>query len=131
VRIVTKLLFPRLDETPSTELDDPLNEAAVNAMLASPSITDPSMVFKSEGDVEKGSIQVENKRQSSESKRPDPKKYRAVVRVEIHDTGVGLRKQDIIEYVMLRVVADRSVIACSRLMSRLKLGEGKEERGLV
>lgn len=52
----------------------------------------------SEGDVEKGSVHVETRRQSLEEwrKREDPRST-AVVRVEVHDTGVGLRKQDVLE----------------------------------
>jgi hypothetical protein len=56
-------------------------------------------------DIEKGSIALESRRLSRDSvmtsarekeeeKRPPTK---AVVRVEVHDTGVGLRKSDIIE----------------------------------
>ncbi len=60
-------------------------------------------------DVEKGSIQLESRRMSRDSSgvhktvglgagvEEERRKMKAVVRVEIHDTGVGLRKQDIIE----------------------------------
>ncbi|KAK4683944.1 hypothetical protein P7C73_g6264, partial [Tremellales sp. Uapishka_1] len=91
VRIVTKLLYPRLEPTPSTELDDPLNQAAINLQKT----------LALEGkDVEMGSVMIENGRMSTEhikEKAEEQRKHKAVIRVEIHDTGVGLRKQDVIE----------------------------------
>lgn len=54
-------------------------------------------------DLEKGSVTIEQKRLSRESgrdKEEEKKKVqKAVVRVEIHDTGVGLKKTDVVEYV--------------------------------
>lgn len=57
-------------------------------------------------DLEKGSVTMEQKRMSRESGRDKEKEeekkkvQKAVVRVEIHDTGVGLKKTDVMEYVM-------------------------------
>lgn len=58
-------------------------------------------------DLEKGSVTMEQKRMSKESGRDKEKEeekkkvQKAVIRVEIHDTGVGLKKTDVIEYVLL------------------------------
>lgn len=120
VRIVTKLLYPRLEPTPGMEIDDPLREAAINLQkqqemeeatrresvdLEKDRITPP----KSHGDLEKGSIHLETQRQSGEFKRPpsgagsaamrdkDREPPKAVIRVEVHDTGVGLKKIDLEE----------------------------------
>lgn len=62
------------------------------------------------GDVEKGSVHHETARHSGEWPRPgsdsgmrerredkDKEEPKAVIRVEIHDTGVGLRKEDLEE----------------------------------
>lgn len=59
------------------------------------------------GDLEKGSIKAESRRMSRDSafaagvkeKHEEEKRpvLKAVVRVEIHDTGVGLRTSDVIE----------------------------------
>lgn len=43
-------------------------------------------------DLEKGSVDVEKLRLSKKRKMPQ-----AVVRVEVHDTGTGFRKQDLVE----------------------------------
>ncbi|WWD17522.1 hypothetical protein CI109_101963 [Kwoniella shandongensis] len=119
VRIVTKLLYPRLEPTPATEIDDPLRQAAVNlqkqqeleesdkanrtaAPLQHPF---PSHVTGT-ADPEKGSVNAESRRYSKDSwlkekekEREEEKKrvQKVVVRVEVHDTGVGLRKQDVID----------------------------------
>lgn len=55
-----------------------------------------------EVDLEKGSVPLETRRQSRDSIREKEngeqrRREKAVVRVEIHDTGVGLKKQDVIE----------------------------------
>jgi signal transduction histidine kinase len=98
VRIVTKLLYPRMDPTPASEIDDPLNQAARNS-VANTEVADR---FSNAGDVEKGSLPVENRRYSRDStrereEREERNRHKAVVRVEVHDTGVGLKKQDVIE----------------------------------
>lgn len=108
VRIVTKLLYPRFEPTPSAEIDDPLCIAAANASAQgqihaidekeSPSTTvDGGFGY----DLEKGSVPLETRRQSRDSSRDkdrdERRRNKAVVRVEIHDTGVGLKKQDVIE----------------------------------
>lgn len=137
VRIVTKLLYPRLEPTPATELDDPLRQAAINlqrqqeieesekARAGTPIRSFPanshslpshprSRPDSGRGthahtlmDLEKGSVTMEQKRMSKESGRDKEKEeekkkvQKAVIRVEIHDTGVGLKKTDVIEYVLL------------------------------
>jgi signal transduction histidine kinase len=128
VRIVTKLLYPRLEPTPGIEADDPLVEAARNlanqqahesaekresadnekigAGVAFPKLRSQSV------DLEKGVLSVESARHSREfpgtgtgagtgwnmnmrdGMREEPK---AVIRVEVHDTGVGLKKTDLDE----------------------------------
>ena len=103
VRIVTKLLYPRLEPTPAVEIDDPLRLAAVNKEVNAESGTLP----KGDLDIEKAGLTVEptdggSRRQSKDSgvmreRDESVGKFKAVVRVEVHDTGVGLRKQDIIE----------------------------------
>lgn len=123
VRIVTKLLYPRVDPTPGVEEDDPLKQAAANLEAAQQMeeasrmerlATMGSIGTNASVDVEKGSVALESRRMSKESGmfRPgemaekerekermeeDRRKRKAVVRVEIHDTGVGLRKADVIE----------------------------------
>jgi len=100
VRIVTKLLYPRPEPTPATEIDDPLRQAAENADQIQQIEDRERMERYNLGDIEKGSVIMENRRQSrdlSKDKDDESKRYKAVVRVEIHDTGVGLKKQDVIE----------------------------------
>lgn len=58
-------------------------------------------------DMEKGSVALESRRMSKDSTYTAPREksegeekkpiHKAVVRVEIHDTGVGLRASDVIE----------------------------------
>ncbi|OCF42763.1 two-component system sensor protein [Kwoniella heveanensis CBS 569] len=84
VKIVTKLLYPRLEPTPAMEIDDPLRQAAMN--------------LQKQQEIE----QIErSERLATESTldREEEKKriQKVVVRVEVHDTGVGLRKQDVID----------------------------------
>jgi signal transduction histidine kinase len=145
VKIVTKLLYPRVEPTPSTEIDDPLQLARVNAArqahitpindrdaitpvinektgstmvddqaedkekawtTTGPSTANASATWGS-GDVEKA-VQVPTltadggRRRSVDSakertERDERNRYKAIVRVEVHDTGVGLRKQDVVE----------------------------------
>ncbi|KIR40777.1 two-component system sensor protein [Cryptococcus deuterogattii 99/473] len=131
VRIVTKLLYPRLEPTPATEPDDPLHQAAINlqrqqeieesekALSGTPtrsfaansqsvpshprSRPDSAKGIHAHAlmDLEKGSVTIEQKRLSRESgrdKEEEKKKVqKAVVRVEIHDTGVGLKKTDVLD----------------------------------
>ncbi|AFR92243.1 two-component system sensor molecule [Cryptococcus neoformans C23] len=133
VRIVTKLLYPRLEPTPATEPDDPLRQAAINlqrqqeieesekARAGTPIRSFPanshslpshprSRPDSGRGthahtlmDLEKGSVTMEQKRMSKESGRDKEKEeekkkvQKAVIRVEIHDTGVGLKKTDVID----------------------------------
>ncbi|WVF71708.1 hypothetical protein IAT40_006516 [Kwoniella sp. CBS 6097] len=123
VKIVTKLLYPRLEPTPALEIDDPLRQAAENLQkqqeieqierserLATEStLVGGSVHAHGHGngvaDLEKGSIAMEIRRQSRDSakdrekdKEEEKKRIqKVVVRVEVHDTGVGLRKQDVID----------------------------------
>lgn len=136
VRIVTKLLYPRVEPTPSSEIDDPLRIAQLNAEAQSHAHVhavaqtyDPSAVGRGKkegsgidgseeekleygaGDVEKGlphstatAANVLEMRRNSwnsarerEREREEKNRFKAIVRVEIHDTGVGLKKQDVIE----------------------------------
>lgn len=122
VRIVTKLLYPRIDPTPAVEADDPLRQAALNleANLEVTHAKEPATgmerheTLASTGthgsiDIEKGSIAMEARRMhkdvhdarhgEKERERIEDEKRRskAVVRVEVHDTGVGLKKSDVIE----------------------------------
>jgi hypothetical protein len=118
VRIVTKLLYPRTEPTPNTEIDDPLVQAAINLEIAQKMEEANKLVREEGGDAEKGSIQAEAVRYSRDSantarihslvgatlgekikekEEADKRKRKAVVRVEIHDTGVGLRKEDLLE----------------------------------
>lgn len=120
VRIVTKLLYPRTEPTPNTEIDDPLVQAAINLEIAQKMEEANKLVREEGGDAEKGSIQAEAVRYSRDSantarihslvgttlgekikekEEADKRKRKAVVRVEIHDTGVGLRKEDLLECV--------------------------------
>jgi signal transduction histidine kinase len=106
VRIVTKLLYPRMGPSPENEIDDPLDQAARNS-AAQERPQSQTQAFEmqrygSSPDVEKGSLHIEAKRQSRDEAREQQEKeernrHKAVVRVEIHDTGVGLKKQDVIE----------------------------------
>lgn len=99
VRIVTKLLYPRIESTPGFELDDPLRIAADNREKQEQTDDEERIERFASGDTEKGSIAMENWRQSRDLKEKEEEKrsHKAVVRVEIHDTGVGLKKQDVIE----------------------------------
>ena len=103
VRIVTKLLYPRMQPTPATELDDPLRQAAVNLKNQQKLEEGERMERWAKGDVEKGSIMLDERRVSHGSvgsvkeTHEEKKRRKAVVRVEIHDTGVGLKKEDVIE----------------------------------
>lgn len=106
VRIVTKLLYPRFGPTPSVELDDPLKIAAENANSTAHSgkqfedTSDDKAGMTCLPDLEKGSVPLESRRQSlgsSREKEAEKRREKAVVRIEIHDTGVGLKKQDVIE----------------------------------
>jgi len=111
VRIVTKLLYPRLEPTPGLEIDDPLHQAAVN-LQAAQDMEEATRMERlgtmSNADPEKGSVAIESRRMSRDSggirekderdRQEEPRVLRkAVVRVEIHDTGVGLKKNDVIE----------------------------------
>ncbi|WVQ67940.1 uncharacterized protein L199_006145 [Kwoniella botswanensis] len=107
VRIVTKLLYPRMEPTPATEIDDPLRQAAMNLQKQQEiehHERNERLILASSGgmiDIEKGSVPLEIRRQSRdfEKEKEEEKKkvQKVVVRVEIHDTGVGLRKQDVID----------------------------------
>ncbi|WVO16425.1 hypothetical protein L204_104101 [Cryptococcus depauperatus] len=131
VRIVTKLLYPRLEDTPAVEEDDPLRLAAINLQrqqeleqtekhertfaLIQPvsqqtlgrhgSHSSKGHIPPSNLDIEKGDIMLEQKRLSKDSgmireKEKEGKKnkiQKVVVRVEVHDTGVGLRKTDVMD----------------------------------
>ncbi|WRT66117.1 uncharacterized protein IL334_003070 [Kwoniella shivajii] len=109
VRIVTKLLYPRMEPTPAVELDDPLRQAAVNLQkqqeIEQTERTERLALHGGLGhggmDVEKGSVHLEIQRQGRdiEKEREEERRrvQKVVVRVEIHDTGVGLRKQDVID----------------------------------
>ncbi|WVQ72758.1 hypothetical protein IAR50_002318 [Cryptococcus sp. DSM 104548] len=155
VRIVTKLLYPRLEETPAMEEDDPLRQAAINlqrqqqleesdkqvqgrnSFTVQPAPTQAthstlhgflhrshsfshnnshSRPHSTKGssppnvDVEKGSISMEVRREREsalfkerererEREREEERKkvQKVVVRVEVHDTGVGLKKTDLLD----------------------------------
>nr|XP_018263320.1 two-component system sensor protein [Kwoniella dejecticola CBS 10117]OBR85478.1 two-component system sensor protein [Kwoniella dejecticola CBS 10117] len=109
VRIVTKLLYPRMEPTPAVELDDPLRQAALNLQKQQEiehHERNERLQLGSAGgmiDIEKGSVAMENRRQSRDLEKQNSEEERkksvqkVVVRVEIHDTGVGLRKQDVID----------------------------------
>ena len=143
VKIVTKLLYPRMEPTPSVEIDDPLRIARVNAENQAHAQITPVPMTQGEGDAEKareemvedkekgmmtgqssmnasatwGSGDLEKatqvpplmqdppgRRSSRDSgreqrERDERNRYKAIVRVEVHDTGVGLRKQDVVEWV--------------------------------
>lgn len=128
VKIVTKLIYPRLDVSDSNEdLEGPLREATENLhrQQADEAETKESGRFSSDNekappqgrtslDVEKGSIHLESLRHQNDPKamaaaaaiekeslrRSASKlKQKAIVRVEIHDTGIGLKKDDLDEYV--------------------------------
>jgi signal transduction histidine kinase len=106
VRIVTKLLYPRMGPSPENEIDDPLDQAARNSAAQERPQSQPQAFemqrYGSGPDVEKGSLHIEARRHSRDEAREQQEKeernrHKAVVRVEIHDTGVGLKKQDVIE----------------------------------
>jgi signal transduction histidine kinase len=120
VRIVTKLLYPRMDTESEEEVEDHLKEAAENQQkqkqdshLSHGSFaSDGSKRFSSDSmrpgmDVEKGSIHLESLRHASDPKmlesvpmvqpKVDKSRQKAIVRIEIHDTGVGLKKNDLDE----------------------------------
>jgi len=133
VRLVTKLLYPRMDiETiEDEEVEDHLKEAAENQQkqkmdshfshgsFASDGTGTGTKRFSSDSaisimgmgkpgsDVEKGSIHLESLRHTSDPKtlesvpmargKVDKADRKAIVRVEIHDTGVGLKKGDLDE----------------------------------
>ena len=128
VRIVTKLLYPRLDLSTSTSEDDlegPLREATENSQRQqheeaemresgrfSSDVEKPTIQGsgRTSLDVEKGSIHLESLRHLSDPKaviappmerglqRAGSKtRHKAIVRVEIHDTGIGLKKDDLDE----------------------------------
>lgn len=127
VRIVTKLIYPRLDLTTSNDdLEGPLREAAENlhrqqqaeAAESKRYSGDLEKVVAGHGrgslDMEKGSIHLESLRHQHDPKltqtttssgangneRDERWKRKAIVRVEIHDTGIGLKKDDLEEYVV-------------------------------
>jgi signal transduction histidine kinase len=128
VKIVTKLIYPRLDLTSSNEdLEGPLRQATENAHQQAEEAkeagrtssdekrsTQGTMLDAAPGrrslDVEKGSIHLESLRHQNDPKevlappmergpQRDGSKMRqkAIVRVEIHDTGIGLKKDDLDE----------------------------------
>lgn len=119
VKIVTKLLYPRLDLTSSDEdLEGPLREAAENLHRQQQDEAEARGSNRYSGDVEKitsgrasldmekGSIHLESLRHQNDPKamvappmsRTDGKaRQKAIVRVEIHDTGIGLKKDDLEE----------------------------------
>ncbi|ODO08017.1 hypothetical protein I350_03600 [Cryptococcus amylolentus CBS 6273] len=149
VRIVTKLLYPRLEETPAMEEDDPLRQAAINlqrqqqleetdkqvqgrtstsvqpAPVQATHSTLHGFLHRSHSlshtnsqsrphstkgsspvavDLEKGSISMEVRRDrdsmlAREKEREEERKrvQKIVVRVEVHDTGVGLKKTDLLD----------------------------------
>lgn len=125
VRIVTKLIYPRMDtESIEEEVEDHLKEAAENqqkqqhthlshgsfASDGSKRFSSDSMTGMRSGmgmDVEKGSIHLESLRHASDPKmlesvpmvqpKVDKSRQKAIVRIEIHDTGVGLKKNDLDE----------------------------------
>jgi signal transduction histidine kinase len=129
VKIVTKLLYPRMVDTEEEdeEVEDHLKEAAENQQkqkldshLSHGSFaSDGTKRFSSDStksmgmgimrggmDVEKGSIHLESLRHASDPKmlesapmkqKVDKANRKAIVRVEIHDTGVGLKKGDLDE----------------------------------
>jgi signal transduction histidine kinase len=103
VRIVTKLLYPRFDPTPGVEIADPLSRGSGGEDAQSGETLTPDR--GDEGDLEKGSVHAEQVRGAKDrdsvirkQEEEETRRRKAVVRVEVHDTGVGLRKQDIIEY---------------------------------
>lgn len=89
------------------EIDDPLNVAADNANATVQAhvkhiedYTHEKVAVIGHVDLEKGSVPLETRRHSREStreKETERRREKAVVRIEIHDTGVGLKKQDVIE----------------------------------
>ncbi|EIW70916.1 hypothetical protein TREMEDRAFT_73601 [Tremella mesenterica DSM 1558] len=116
VRIVTKLLYPRLDPTPGVEADDPLVLAAQNLQRQQEMERDSRLARLSLGkykvnrrtssvngwgeDEEKGSVQLEDMRSSKDGRRDEEDKRlgKAVIRVEVHDTGVGLKRSDMADH---------------------------------
>lgn len=127
VRIVTKLLYPRFDVLPDTstgetltaedEVESHLKEAAENVQKqqlgtcgdAVRRASSESARINTSMDIEKGSIHLESLRHVSDPKMlqsvpmvpekrdTDKSKQKAIVRVEIHDTGIGLKKDDLDE----------------------------------
>ncbi|KAL7421501.1 hypothetical protein Q5752_003270 [Cryptotrichosporon argae] len=105
VRVVTKLLYPRVDGTPASELDDPLRQAAANLERQQQlEAAEAAHRAAASPDPEKGSAAIEAIRHSRDERRatvaPGPApgervRAKAVVRVEVHDTGVGLRNEDL------------------------------------
>jgi signal transduction histidine kinase len=122
VRIVTKLLYPRMDPAEAeitTEdglVEDHLKEAAENQQKQRGSFASEQdgRRFSTESnanfagvDIEKGSVHLESLRHTSDPKtlesvpmvpeKKDKVNRKAIVRIEIHDTGVGLKKGDLDE----------------------------------
>jgi signal transduction histidine kinase len=126
VRIVTKLIYPRLDLATSNEdLEGPLREAAENLHKQQQAEAADSKRYSGDLekmgtasgrdslDMEKGSIHLESLRHQHDPKlsqshtsheavtprdgRDDKSRRKAIVRVEIHDTGIGLKKDDLEE----------------------------------
>ena len=94
---------------------------------------DPSLL----NDIEKGSVHLEKRRQLLDSireKEEERRSRRVVVRVEIHDTGVGLRRQDVIEFVVSSVIQSRlrtAVTDYSRLMCKPRSAADRVARAQV
>lgn len=100
-------IVPVLNEkTGSTMVEDRIDDKEKGYMATGPSTANASGTWG--GDVEKGvhlpTLNADNigRRQSRDSgreqkEREERNRYKAIVRVEIHDTGVGLRKQDVVE----------------------------------
>ena len=64
-----------------------------------PQIHPASSMDKTNGDPEKGDTHLEVKRHSHR---------RAVIRIEVHDTGPGLRKKDVVECVQSPASFDKA-----------------------
>lgn len=101
VKIVTKLLY--VNTTNELQRAIPLLQDDPDYITPAPLPRRQSSALRNKRgenqDVEKGDVELEEKRHNPEEEIAMLRPRTAVVRVEVHDTGVGLRKRDLQEWV--------------------------------
>lgn len=119
------------------EIDDPLRQAAMNLQKLQRVEEEEKLELSPLNDIEKGSVHVEKQRRlldTIKEKEEETRSRKVVVRIEIHDTGVGLKRRDVIEFVVSSVVGSGLHIAVtdySHLMCKPKLAADRGARAQV